>query len=148
MKSLFLCLLLLFSLVACNSTKNSSSKNISLNTGSVKNKLGNVAGEWQLQMLFASDNNWAKAPTLQLNLNEKTFTGNSGCNNLSGKFIISDSYFAFDKNIITTKNVCADSYRVEKAFLDALIKINKYTITKNELELGQGDIVIMKFKRS
>jgi hypothetical protein len=41
---------------------------------------------------------------------------------------------------------CSGNY--EKSFLSVLLKINKYTINKDELELGQGEIVLMKFKRN
>lgn len=101
-------------------------------------------------MLFASDNNWAKAPVINFNLNNKTFSGNSGCNTISGKFTINDNYLGFDKEILSTKMACTDanSNRNEKSFLSALLKINKYTLNKDELELGQGEIVLMKFKRT
>jgi heat shock protein HslJ len=100
-------------------------------------------------MQFASDNNWMKIPFISIDVNNKTFTGNSGCNDIRGKLIINNSYLAFDKNIISTKMACvyARSKNDENSFLAALLKINKFSINKDELELGQGEIVIMKFKR-
>ncbi len=102
-------------------------------------------GKWQLKMLFASENPWTKPPFININLKEKTFVGNSSCNSISGRFTVIDSYVGFDKNIISTKMACTNNY--EKAFLSALLKINKYTINKDELELSQGEIILMKFKR-
>ena len=144
MKKIFCILLSVTFLIACHSSKRS--------TGSIREKPDPIklAGNWQLQMLFASDNNWAKVPYININSAGKTFSGNSGCNSINGKFTITDNYFAFDKNIMSTKMACVDanSNRNEKTFLSALLKINRYTINKDELELGQGEIVLMKFKRT
>jgi heat shock protein HslJ len=87
---------------------------------------------------------------MNLNLTDRTFSGNSGCNNIKGKFTLMDSYLGFDKNIISTKMACVSAVesRYEKAFLSAILKVNKYTINNDELELGQGEIVLMKFKRN
>ena len=132
-------------LTSCHTTKPS--------TGNVVIEKSNVSylnGSWQLQMLFASDNTWAKAPVLNINIKENTFSGNSGCNNISGKFTLKESYLGFDKNILSTKMACADprANKDERSFLTTLLKINKYSIIKDELELSQGEIVLMKFKRN
>lgn len=143
MKKIFFFIIIAFSLFSCHSSKNIIAKT------AVKEKDSKafLNGSWQLQMLFASDNKWTANPYINLDLKEKAFSGNSGCNTISGKFTTSDSYIAFDKNIISTKMACASNNN-EKAFLAALLKVNKYTITNNELELGQGEIVLMKFIRS
>ncbi|HUS01913.1 MAG TPA: META domain-containing protein [Chitinophagaceae bacterium] len=141
MKKLILLALLGIFFISCHSSKKSS-----INTIEEKSNILSLNGTWQLQMLFASDNNWAKQPGINININEKTFSGNSGCNSISGKFTIADNYIGFDKNINSTKMACQGNY--EKTFLAALLKINRYTITKDELELGQGEIVLMKLKRS
>ena len=83
---------------------------------------------------------------ININLKDKSFTGNSSCNSISGKFTITENYIAFDKNIVSTKLACADNY--EKYFLAALLKVNRFNLNKDELELGQGEIVLMKFKRN
>ena len=100
-------------------------------------------------MLFASDNNWTNAPSININLKDKSFSGNGGCNSLSGKFIINESYFAFDKNIISTKMACANqkANQYEKSFLPVLLKVNRYNLNSDELEFRQGEIVLMKFSR-
>ena len=141
MKKIFLFIVSGIFLISCNSSKRSAE-----NVIEEKNNALNLNGNWQLQTLFSSDNNWTKQPYLNINLNDKTFSGNSGCNSIRGKFTIADNYIGFDKNIASTKMACQGSY--EKTFLDALLKINRYTISKDELELGQGEIVLMKFKKS
>lgn len=141
MKRIFFIIIIAFSIISCH-----SSKKITTKTVKEKDRSSYLTGNWQLQTLFASDNKWTTNPYINLDLKEKTFTGNSGCNSINGKFTTNDSYIAFDKNIISTKMACAGN--TEKAFLAALLKINKYTITNNELELGQGEIVLMRFIRN
>jgi len=141
MKKIFFFTVFGIALISCHTSKTSSG-----NTVIEKNNATYLNGTWQLQMLFASDNNWTKAPFININLKDKTFSGNSSCNTISGKFTIDENYLGFDRNIISTKMACSGNY--EKSFLSALLKINKYTINKDELELGQGEIVLMKFKRN
>lgn len=131
--------------ISCKSSKTSGNKTVEKDKIVEKPITASLEGNWQLQMLFATDNNWTKAPYIDINLSDNTFTGNSSCNIIKGKFTLNDSYIGFDKNIISTKMACPGSY--EKTFLSALLKINKYTINKDVLELGQGDILLMKFKR-
>ena len=140
MKKLLLFILSAFILISCHTSKKSSGKTVI-----EKNNAESLSGNWQLQMLFASDNKWSNIPMIDINVKDKSFNGSSGCNSISGKFTINESYIAFDKNIISTKMACTNNY--EKSFLAALVKINRYSLTKNELELGQGEIVIMRFKK-
>ena len=127
-----------------------TSKVLPVKNMETKNNPKSLNGSWKLQMLFASDNNWTIAPQININLKGKTFAGNGGCNSLSGKYVIKESYFAFDKNIISTKMACADAKanQYEKSFLSVLLKINSYTLIKDELEFGQGEIALMKFTRT
>jgi len=141
MKKLSLVIAVAFAFIACNSSKKSSE-----NVAVEKNNTANLNGSWQLQMLFASDNKWGRTPQLNFNIAEKTFSGNSGCNSIRGKFTTDGNYLGFDKNFIMTKMACPGSN--ENAFLAALLKINRYSINKDELELGQGEIVLMKFNRT
>ncbi len=143
MKSKWLGIIILV-LISCSRTKQTSEIKVAEKSNTIY-----LNGNWQLQMLFASDNKWIKIPFIYIDVNNKTFTGNSGCNTISGKLIINKSYLAFDKNMISTEMACVDarSNNDENSFLSALLKINKFFINNDELELGQGEIVIMKFKR-
>ncbi len=137
---MFLITGVMLSLISCHTSKKTVDKIVSENINT-----NNLSGTWQLEMVFASDNHWPKAPFLNFDVKNKTYSGNSGCNSISGKFIINESYLAFDKNIISTKMSCQGNY--EKTFLSALLKINRFTIIKDEMELGQGEIVLIRFKR-
>ena len=145
MRNVFLFIIFCFAFISCHTTKLSSVKNVE-----EKSNPKSLNGAWKLQMLFASDNNWTNAPQININLKEKSFSGNTSCNSISGRFTIGDNYLAFDKNIISTKMACTDpkANQYERTFLSVLSKINKYTLNKDELELGQGEIVLMKFTRS
>ena len=145
MKKIFLVILSGIFLIACHSTKKTSVDTNKI----IKENREALNGNWQLQMLFATDNKWQRTPFMNIDLKEQTFSGNSGCNSIRGKFTVSGTYIGFDKNIMSTKMACADANgnQTEKAFLSTLLKITKYTINNDELELGQGEIVLMKFKR-
>ena len=81
-----------------------------------------LEGQWQLQMLFATDNKWTKVPYLSFNLSDSSFSGNSSCNSIRGKFMLADNFIGFDKRIVSTKMACPGSY--EKTFLSALLSGN------------------------
>jgi heat shock protein HslJ len=100
-------------------------------------------GAWQLQTLWGAESNWQVAPEIIFDFENKKFTGNTGCNSMSGKFSIYASYITIDKEIITTKMAC-DNYN-EQRFLDLLLKVNRYTAEDNILELSQNDIVLLTF---
>ena len=127
-----------------------TSRPVAIATKIENDNFSHMNGGWQLQMLFASDNNWKKKPILNFDVKEGIVSGNSGCNSLRGKFSVSGNYFGIDKNIISKKMACADakSNADEKAFISALLKINRFTLVKDELELGQGEITLMRFKRN
>ncbi len=76
---------------------------------------------------------------------KKTFTGNTGCNTISGKFTTNENYITVDKEITSTKLACPGN--IEKSFLSVLLKINKFVVANGDLELSQNDIVLMKFRR-
>ena len=109
-----------------------------------ENKVASINGEWELQMLFASDNKWNEAPVIKLDFSAKTFIANTPCNTVTGNFTVSENYFSFNKPAITKKG--CGGYNDNK-FVAALSKINHYTFLKDLLEFGQGEILLMKLKR-
>ncbi|MEO6455838.1 MAG: META domain-containing protein [Ginsengibacter sp.] len=100
-------------------------------------------GKWELEKLWGSSNKWNVSPDININFDDKTFTGNTGCNSMSGKFTIKDNFISINKEIITTEMACA-GYD-ERLFLSVLLKINRYVVDNNVLELSQDDIVLMRF---
>ena len=152
MKKIFLIVLIAGSLYNCRTpkpvtkhepleepAKASSEIEVEKNTGK------ELTGLWELQKLWGTDNKWTTAPYLDIDFDNKTFTGNTGCNAVSGKFTADEYYIAVDKEIISTRMACPGN--IEKSFLSVLLKINKFVVTNGGLELSQNDIVLMKFGR-
>lgn len=142
MRKIF-CYLLLAILVSCNTKRITR---VMPKPPVVTKDIGKeLNGTWQLQKLWSSDSKWPKIPTINFDYEQKTFTGNNGCNSLSGKFKLLGSFIAFDKQMISTKMVCP-GYN-DNAFNNALLKVNKFAFTEGELELSQDDIVLLSFKK-
>jgi len=102
-------------------------------------------GMWFLQPVLVSDTATGKIPRLLLNLATKQFTGNTGCNNMSGTFDYTDSSLQFNQRIITTKMACT-GYN-EKAFLDNLLRTNSYRLQDGMLILMFNQTELSRWTR-
>ena len=105
-----------------------------------------LAGTWVLQPVLPSDTAAGKIPTLTFNLATKKFTGNTGCNEMSGHFFLRGDSLMFDENMITTRKEC-EGYN-EKAFIGNLIKTNRYKIEDGVLQLMSDQTILSKWKRN
>src|SRR5512139_2319717 len=83
-------------------------------------------------------------PTIEIYLAEERFSGNTGCNNMSGKLTVDGSSISFS-DIVTTKMFC-DGVD-ETSFLTDLEKANKYKIEKMRLYLFEDEKEILVFKK-
>lgn len=92
-----------------------------------------LAGTWYLQAVLPSDTATGKTPWLYFNLQSTSYTGNSGCNSMHGKFYYSqtDSSFAFANKVAIARNACA-GYN-EPAFLKSLSNTEHYKLQNNTL---------------
>ena len=90
-------------------------------------------GTWFLQPVLASDTATGKIPTLIFNVSKSRFTGNTGCNNMSGRFEISGKILRFDSNLITTRMACP-GYN-ESGFIKSLLHTNGYKFDNGVLIL-------------
>jgi len=88
---------------------------------------------------------WKRIPTVNFNATKLVFTGNTGCNSMSGSFNFNDKDIQFGRNIITTRMAC-NEYD-ETAFLSALKKADNYTLNGNTLELKQGNTLLLTFRK-
>ncbi len=88
---------------------------------------------------------WGRTPTMSINAARRVFSGNTGCNSMSGSFNFSGNDIQFNKSINTSKMSCNDYD--ETNFLAALKKVDHYTINGNQLELKQGSTTLLTFKR-
>ncbi|CAN5196929.1 hypothetical protein BH09BAC2_BH09BAC2_19210 [soil metagenome] len=104
-----------------------------------------LSGSWQVQHLWGVDDASLKPSFIQINFTDKTFTGNSGCNDISGTLNLTTENIYFNKNITTGSAPCT-GYN-EKGFTNLLIRINQFNVENNVLELSQDNIVLISFKK-
>lgn len=81
-------------------------------------------GQWYLQPVLASDTAAGRYPAINFNVAKGTFTGNTGCNRMSGTFKRTDTSLEFNERIMTTKMACT-GYN-EAAFIKTLLSTNRY----------------------
>jgi heat shock protein HslJ len=97
-----------------------------------------LSGIWFLQAVMASDTATGKIPRLNLDISTKRFTGNTGCNNMSGAFDFTDTTLQFNQRIVTTKMACI-GYN-EKALIENLLRANSYKL--------QNGVLILMFNQT
>ena len=83
-------------------------------------------------------------PTIEIYLEEARFSGNTGCNSMSGKVKVERSTILFS-DIITTKMFCSDVDEV--SFLSALKEADSYKIEKMRLYLFNDEKEIFVFRK-
>jgi heat shock protein HslJ len=81
-------------------------------------------GQWYLQPVLASDTAAGKYPTITFNTTKGTFTGNTGCNRMSGSFQLTDTSLVIGERVMLTKMLCT-GYN-EGAFMKTLLSTNRY----------------------
>lgn len=89
---------------------------------------------------------WKRIPSLTINAAKQVFTGNTGCNSVSGSFNFSSKDIQFGRNLVTSKMAC-NEYD-ESAFLSALKKADNYNLNGNMLEIKQGNTLLLTFRKS
>jgi heat shock protein HslJ len=109
-------------------------------------RIASLNGAWLLTNMPGNDNNWNRVPELTLAVGEGKFSGNTGCNSMSGRFRVNDESMSFDDEIIMTKMACTGAYN-EQVFLSNLLRIDNYIINDSSLQLRQLDTVKLVFRR-
>lgn len=71
----------------------------------------------------------------------KSFSGNGGCNSMSGSLKVKDDFIHFS-DIMITEMAC-EHLAQEQIFMENLQKVNKYEIKGGELFLYQDNTLIM-----
>ena len=145
MKQLFLAAAFLVSLTCRQNEPSATGRNDSAEMRSDATVNETLGGLWKLQPVLASDTATGNIPTINFDLKKHTFTGNTGCNEMSGSFALKGDSLAFTEQIIVTKMNCA-GYN-EKAFLDNLFKTNRYQIKEGVLQLMYDATVLSKWVR-
>jgi heat shock protein HslJ len=91
-----------------------------------------LGGVWFLQPVLASDTATGKVPRIEFNLDSKRFSGNTGCNNMSGTFVYTDSTLTLNQPVLTKMNCVGYN---ERAFLESLLRANHYRFDNGMLVL-------------
>lgn len=104
-----------------------------------------IAGTWYLMPVLSSDTAAGKLPTLNFELTEGRFSGNNGCNAMSGSFFIKEDALRFGDNVVSTKMACP-GYN-EKLFVNNLLKTNRFMIKDGVLQLMYNTTILSKWTR-
>jgi heat shock protein HslJ len=88
---------------------------------------------------------WGNTPVLNINASNRVFYGSTGCNSMSGSFNFSGNDIQFGRSINTSKMNCNDYD--EASFIAALKKVDNYTLNGTQLDLKQGNTVLLTFQR-
>ncbi|MBV9961539.1 MAG: META domain-containing protein [Parafilimonas sp.] len=109
------------------------------------NDTATLAGHWQLLPVLSSDTSAGKTPQLNFDLKTNRFSGNTGCNAISGSFMIKNDALNFSGNMISTKMACP-GYN-EKVFIESLLKTNRFEIKNGVLQLMYNTTVLSQWVR-
>jgi heat shock protein HslJ len=95
-----------------------------------------LGGNWYLQPVLPSDTATGKVPTLQFDMAKSRFTGNTGCNKISGQFFSSgtDSSLSFGEKIAMMTRMACPGYN-EQGFLKSLKSTGRYRLQNGVLTL-------------
>ncbi len=92
-----------------------------------------VTGKWNLIPAMASDTAAGKIPFLNFDTTSHRVNGNTGCNSFAGAYIVAGDSLVFSKNMMSTKMACP-GYD-EAAFLKNLLRVNRFVVNGDTLEL-------------
>lgn len=85
-----------------------------------------------------------KKPLITFDAANKKVSGNTSCNNFTGRFTFDAHTISFAEPLAMTRMACPGEG--EQAFMDMLKKVNAYAITDNNtLTFLMGDIAVMRF---
>ena len=79
----------------------------------------------------------AHPPTLRLDSKETRASGFAGCNRFSGSFELAGARLTFGP-LLSTKMACERGMDVEQRYLDALGKVDAWSVASGELVLRGG----------
>jgi heat shock protein HslJ len=144
--------LLVAGLIACNGTETTT--NITpqgdstsiVDTTPAKRDTASLAGPWYLIPVLPSDTGAGRTPQLIINLDEKTFSGNTGCNSMSGSFDYTDSSLVFNERIMMTRMACT-GYN-EQAFIKNLLRANRFRFDNSTLILMVEEQELSRWSRT
>ncbi len=138
----FILTALLFALVSTVSAQADSTQ-----TPAPKKTTANIKlnGKWWLIPASDSDTATGRIPDISFDVKASKFSGNTGCNRMSGTYVATDSVLQFSDKMITTRMYCA-GYN-ESPFLQNLLRVESYKFRKGMLVLLVGEIEVSRWTR-
>lgn len=107
--------------------------------------ISDLEGKWYLQIVTVNDSSNNRTPEIQFDTKQNLFSGTTGCNQMSGSFIATDSSLHISDKMITTRMFCP-GYD-ELTFLQNLLKIDGYHFKNGRLILTSKNDVISQWSR-
>ena len=108
------------------------------------NKSGNP--EKRITPSQSSNYHITEKPGLSFYGSNENFAGFTGCNRIAGRYTVTGNSINFENAAPSTKMVCIGAYD-ENAFLHALHRINSFKATSYQLQLMEGDNVLLVFTK-
>lgn len=115
----------------------------------VSDKTDKLAGTWELDYVMEPGASFdslyaARKPTITFDVINKKVSGNSSCNNFSGKLNANENQISFGP-MAATKMACPGSG--EQVFFNHLERVNSFDVQDDTLTMIMGDIVVMRWKK-
>lgn len=104
-----------------------------------------LKGKWYLLPALDSDTAIGRIPEISLDIANGKFSGNTGCNRMTGTFLATDSTLSFSDKMVTTRMYCA-GYN-ESAFLQNLLRVDSYKFKKGWLVFTVEGIEVFRWTR-
>ncbi|TYB78924.1 META domain-containing protein [Bizionia myxarmorum] len=125
-------------MVSCGNSKDATAMN----------KLTQLNGDYKISMVGA-DSSFNEDVTIQFNSDEKTVSGNSGCNLFNGSYTSEGSKLEFG-SLATTRKMCdTEANTLEQNVLKALQNTKSYSISTNEISFyDEAHFTILKLENS
>lgn len=95
----------------------------------------------------AYNGNMYQMPKFNLYLDNGSFTGYTGCNGISGRVEVTGNSLHFLNTTPSTAIDCLGGFN-ESMLLDILRRVDSYAYVGDELQLMQGNQVLLRFKRN
>jgi heat shock protein HslJ len=107
--------------------------------------ISDLEGKWYLQIVSVNDSSNNRVPEIQFDTKQNRFSGTTGCNQMSGSYVATDSTLHISDKMITTRMFC--SGYDELSFLQKLLKIDGYHFKNGRLVLTSKNDVISQWSR-
>jgi heat shock protein HslJ len=107
--------------------------------------ISQLDGKWYLQNDITNDSSNNRTPEIKFDIMQNRFSGNTGCNQMSGSFTVTEKTLRISDKMITTRMFCP-GYD-EMSFLKNLLKADGYHFHNGLLIMTSGDSVIYSWSR-